>query len=72
MDRQLSWYANFAETLNHVAAHYDLGAGGRGVTTDCHDASNPDASGFDPNGGAPHCYAGGKLRGISVGMKYQF
>jgi hypothetical protein len=68
----LSFYADYAETLNHFAAHYDLGAGGRGVTTDCHDASNPDTSGFDPNGGAPHCYAGGHLQGVSLGMKYVF
>src|ERR1035437_99946 len=72
MDKNMSIYADWAETINHQAAHYDLGAGGRGVTTDCHDASNPDTSGFDPNGGAPHCWAGGHLKGISVGMKYVF
>ncbi|HEY1392093.1 MAG TPA: porin, partial [Methylibium sp.] len=72
VDKQLSYYVDWAETLNHAAAHYDLGAGGRGVTTDCHDASNPDASGFDPNGGAPHCWAGGHLQGVSVGMQYKF
>ena len=72
VDKQFSFYTDFAETLNHTAAHYDLGAGGRGVTTDCHDASNPDTSGFDPNGGAPHCWAGGHLEGISVGAKYTF
>ncbi len=72
VDKDLSFYADFAETLNHSSAHYDLGAGGRGVTTDCHDASNPDTTGFDPNGGAPHCWAGGKLKGVSVGMKYTF
>jgi hypothetical protein len=72
VDKQLSFYADFAETLNHSSAHYDLGAGGRGVTTDCHDASNPDTTGFDPNGNGPHCWAGGKLRGVSVGMKYAF
>ena len=72
VDEQLSFYADAAETLNHASAHYDLGAGGRGVTTDCHDASNPDTTGFDPNGNAPHCWAGGKLKGVSVGMKYTF
>lgn len=72
VDKQLSFYADVAETLNHSASHFDLGAGGRGVTTDCHDASNPDASGFDPNGNGPHCWAGGKLKGVSVGMKYTF
>jgi hypothetical protein len=39
---------------------------------DRHDASNPDASGFDPNGGAPKCWTGGRLQGASVGMKYVF
>jgi len=71
-DRNFSIYANWAETLNHRFAHYDLGAGGRGVTTDCHDASNPDGSGFDPNGGAPRCWTGGHLQGFSVGMSYRF
>jgi predicted porin len=70
VDTNLSFYVDLAETANHSSAHYDLGAGGRGVTTDCHDASNPDTSGFDPNGGAPHCWAGGHLQGISVGMRY--
>src|SRR5260221_3931040 len=72
VDKNLSWYDDYAMTVKHRFAHYDLGAGGRAVTTDCHDASNPDASGFDPNGGAPHCWTGGRLQGISVGMKYQF
>jgi predicted porin len=72
VDKQLGFYIDYAVTANHSAAHYDLGAGGRAVTTDCHDASNPDTSGFDPNGNAPHCWAGGRLQGISVGMKYAF
>ena len=72
VDKQFSFYADYAATLNHADAHYDLGAGGRSVTTDCHDASNPDASGFDPNGNAPHCWAGGHLQGVSIGMKYLF
>ncbi len=72
MNKELSFYFDFAQTLNHAAAHYDLGAGGRGVTTDCHDASNPDTSGFDPNGNAPHCWAGGRLQGVSIGAKYTF
>lgn len=72
VDKQFSYYADYALTANHGDAHYDLGAGGRAVTTDCHDASNPDGSAFDPNGGGGHCYAGGRLQGISVGMKYLF
>ena len=63
-------------TLNHPAAHYDLGAGGRGVTTDCHDGSNLTA--FDPtatppvSGAGPHCYAGGLLRAFSAGLNLKF
>ena len=72
VDKQLGFYADYAVTANHADAHFDLGAGGRAVTTDCHDASNPDTTGFDPNGNAPHCWAGGRLQGVSVGMKYQF
>ncbi len=65
VDKSLSYYANFAVTANHDAAHYDLGAGGRAVTTDCHDA----AGALDGTG---HCYAGGRVEGMSVGMKYLF
>ncbi len=79
MDRNLGFYATFAETLNHAFAHYDLGAGGRSVTTDCHDASNPiDTNAaanpvfLDPANGGPRCWAGGKLQGVSIGMKYTF
>jgi predicted porin len=72
VDANFQWYVDYATTRNHRDAHFDLGAGGRSVTTDCHDGSNPDTSGFDPNGGAPHCWAGGKLQGVSVGAKYTF
>jgi hypothetical protein len=65
----LTLYVDYAVTLNHEYGHYDLGAGGRGVTTDCHDAQLPalgDAS------GSPHCWAGGTLLGVSVGAAYKF
>jgi predicted porin len=62
----LLWYVTYAATLNHPDAHFDLGAGGRGVTTDCHDAG--DASGGESSN--PHCFAGGNLQGVSVGMRY--
>jgi predicted porin len=72
-------YFDFAETLNHPLAHYDLGAGGRGVTTDCHDGSVLAAFDATANGGAggvsfggPHCWAGGHLKGLSVGLDYSF
>ncbi|MDB5042264.1 MAG: Porin precursor [Candidatus Eremiobacteraeota bacterium] len=79
IDRHVLWYFDWALTLNHRDAHYDLGAGGRGLTTDCHDASTLAA--FDPtaNGGAggvtgngPHCYAGGRLQGFSTGLDLRF
>lgn len=72
VDKNFQYYVDYAVTANHRDAHYDLGAGGRGVTTDCHDASNPDASGFDPNGNGPRCWAGGRLQGASVGVRYTF
>jgi predicted porin len=83
IDSHWSFYMDYAQTMNHSAAHYDLGAGGRGLTTDCHDGSIQAA--FDPTivdangnpiggvtGAGPHCYAGGLLRGVSFGMRLQF
>jgi len=62
-------YLAWAYTINNQFAHFDLGAGGRSLTTDCHDAGLP-ASG-DVNS-SPHCWAGGKLMGFSLGMRAQF
>jgi predicted porin len=75
IDSSLTFYADYAATLNHTDAHYDLGAGGHGVTTDCHD-STPEAA-FDATTGTtsnsgPHCFAGGHLQGISVGVQFRF
>jgi predicted porin len=76
LDKHFSWYVDYALTLNHPDAHYDLGAGGRGITTDCHDGSAPTA--FDPtsaglvSGTGPHCYTGGRIQGLSGGLKFQF
>jgi predicted porin len=64
----LTWYTAVAATINGPSAHYDLGAGGRGVTTDCHDA-------FGAAGGAssvPHCYVGNVLAGVSTGIQWRF
>jgi predicted porin len=58
-DRQANWYAVFAMQKNHNDAHYDLGASGHGITTDCHDANGA-------------CFTGGKVQGVSVGMQYNF
>lgn len=58
-DRQANWYAVYAMQKNHDFAHYDLGASGHGITTDCHDANG-------------NCFVGGKVQGLSVGMQYNF
>ena len=64
----LTWYTNVAATFNGPDAHYDLGAGGRAVTTDCHDAA------FAPGGitSNPHCWTGTTLVGVSTGLQWKF
>jgi predicted porin len=69
LSNHLTAYLTWALTANGPAAHYDLGAGGRSVTTDCHDAS--DATG-GLVGSDPHCWTGGQLRGVSAGLDYKF
>ena len=64
----LIWYNIVAATFNGADAHYDLGAGGRSVTTDCHDATGV-------SGGltsAPHCWTGTTLVGVSTGLQWRF
>jgi predicted porin len=64
----LTWYTAVAATINGPSAHYDLGAGGHGVTTDCHSA-------FDATGGLagnPHCWTGPILAGVSTGVQWRF
>lgn len=64
----LSLYVDWAMLDNGPSAHYALGAGGRGVITDCHDASDA-PGGADSN---PHCYTGQTIMGVSAGLKYTF
>jgi predicted porin len=64
----LTWYTAVAATFNGPSAHYDLGAGGRGVTTDCHDA-------FGSSGGLvsqPRCFTGTTIAGVSTGIQWRF
>jgi len=64
----LTWYTAVAATFNGPTAHYDLGAGGHGITTDCHSA-------FDASGGLasnPHCWTGPILAGVSTGIQWRF
>jgi predicted porin len=75
IDAQTSWYMVYAQQRNHPAGHFDLGAGGRANTTDCHDGSqiaavNPADGTFTPGG--PFCYTGGKLQAVSLGLNYRF
>ncbi len=64
----LSIYFDVAAIRNGGYGHYALGAGGRAVTIDCHDAS--DASGGLASN--PHCWAGGHPVAASTGLKFQF
>jgi predicted porin len=71
--KNLTWYTDIAATFNGNSAHYDLGAGGRAVTTDCHDAN--DLSGGSSSGGAfssPNCFTGTTLVGVSTGLQWRF
>ena len=68
LSENVTAYIDWAGTFNGPFAHYDLGAGGRIVTTDCHDAS--DATGGESSD--PHCWAGGHLKGVSAGLNRRF
>jgi predicted porin len=71
--KNLTWYTDIAATFNGPSAHYDLGAGGRGVTTDCHDAN--DLAGGAASGGifaSPNCFTGTTLVGVSTGIQWRF
>jgi predicted porin len=69
LTKSLGIYGDWAMTANGPAAHYDLGAGGRGVTIDCHDAFG--AAGGDV-ASYPHCWTGVTLMGASLGMVWKF
>jgi len=64
----LTWYTDWAVTMNGPSAHFDLGAGGRAVTTDCHDANGATGG----NLSTPHCWTGQTLMGVSTGLKWTF
>ncbi len=69
-DKQLYWYFDWALTLNHGNAHYDLGAGGRGLTTDCHDATN--AIIIDATSAGNTTWGGCRPMGFSTGLNFKF
>jgi hypothetical protein len=70
LDKQLTAYFDFAETLNDGNAHYDIGAGGHGVKTDCHDATH--AAFIDYSSAGPTTWGGCHPIGISTGINYKF
>jgi len=70
IDKTLTWYIDGALTVNHGNAHYDLGAGGRGVTTDCHDGTNTVF--VDYSGAGPTTWGGCRIEGFSTGVNYKF
>jgi predicted porin len=70
LDKQLTWYFDTALTINHGNAHYDLGAGGRGLTTDCHDGTNTVF--VDYSGAGPTTWGGCREQGFSTGLNYRF
>ena len=69
-DKQLTWYFDTALTINHGNAHYDLGAGGRGLTTDCHDGTHTVFT--DYSGAGPTTWGGCRIQGFSTGLNYRF
>src|ERR1700733_8815659 len=70
LDKQLYWYVDSALTLNHGNAHYDIGAGGRGLTTDCHDGTNTVFT--DASSAGPTTWGGCRIMGFSTGLDYRF
>lgn len=73
VDRNLSFYMNYAITLNGAAAHYDQGAGGHGYYVDCHDSGGPiPANGGSTGTAGPICWTGTTIQSLSAGMRYRF
>ena len=70
LDKQLTIYFNAADTVNDGNAHYDIGAGGHGIKTDCHDATH--YSFVDYSSAGPTTWGGCHEIGISTGVSYKF
>ena len=70
LDKQLTVYFDAAETINDGNAHYDIGAGGHGVKTDCHDATH--AQFIDYSSAGPTTWGGCHPLGVSTGVNYRF
>jgi predicted porin len=69
-DKQVVAYLNAADTANDGNAHFDLGAGGHGIKTDCHDATHPLF--IDYSSAGPTTWGGCHEIGVSLGVSYRF
>ncbi len=69
-DKQTTWYVDVADTANDGNAHFDIGAGGHGIKTDCHDATH--FTFVDYSSAGPTTWGGCHELGISTGMNYKF
>jgi predicted porin len=69
-DKQLTWYFNYAVTVNDVNAHYDIGAGSHGIKTDCHDATHTPF--IDYSSAGPTTWGGCRPQGFSTGLNFKF
>lgn len=70
LDKQLTWYFDAADTANDGNAHFDMGAGGHGIKTDCHDATHPLF--IDYSSAGPTTWGGCHILGVSTGVDYKF
>jgi predicted porin len=70
LDKQLTIYVDWAETINDGNAHYDIGAGGHGIKTDCHDATHEQF--IDYSSAGPTTWGGCHDQGFSTGVSYRF
>src|SRR5580700_7454336 len=70
LDKQLTAYLNIADTANDGNAHYDIGAGGHGIKTDCHDATHNQF--VDYSSAGPTTWGGCHPLGVSTGINFKF
>jgi predicted porin len=70
LDKSLYWYVDVAETVNNGNAHYDLGAGGHGIKTDCHDGTTTQIIDYTSAGNTT--WGGCHPKAVSMGVNYKF
>ena len=70
LDKQLTLYFDMADTANDGNAHYDIGAGGHGIKTDCHDATHNQF--VDYSSAGPTTWGGCHEIGVSTGLNFKF